>query len=282
MSCRTIVVWLILGASLFARPKRVSAAENADACADAYELTQSAQRSGRLFEARSDARLCAAKCPPRLAKDCNAWETQITAQIPSFVVRARGADGAPIAVDVLIDGAPAAFTETGSIEVEPGPHGLVLFHSGVRFDAHVDLVAGVRNQLVEVTIADAPRPIHLPLSSLEPAPAPHNRAIPVWRWLVGGLGLATLAAGGAVSISGEVLDAQFRGSGGCAPHCTQAQAEEVVQRWTIGGTLMGVGGAGLLFALLWPAPSPAEPPSGQGPAARVSLHPGWVRLEVAF
>jgi hypothetical protein len=280
MSRRTIAVGgLTLGASLLARPAHVLAAENADACADAYELTQSEQRSGRLIDARRDARLCAAQCPPRLAKDCNAWETRIAAQIPSFVVRARGADGSPLTVDVQVDGLPAAFTETGSIEAEPGPHRLVLRHSGARVETHVDLVAGVRNQLVQVTMADMPP---APLVSPEQAPGPHHSPIPAWRWLVGGLGLATLATGGAISISGEVLYAQFRGSDGCAPHCTQAQAQEVVQRWTIGGALMGVGGVIALTALLWPAPSPAEPPSGRGPAARVSLHPGWVGLEVAF
>jgi hypothetical protein len=284
MFCRTIsVVWLTLGASLLVYPKRVSAAEKADACADAYELTQSKQRSGQLFDARRDARLCVATCPPRLASDCSKWETRITAQIPSFVVQARSADGAPVAVDVLIDGVPAAFTETGSIEAGPGPHALVLVHSGVRVEARVDLVAGVRNQLVEVTIAGTPRPF-LPALP-EPAPAPHHRAVPVWGWLVGGLGLATLASGGAISISGEVLDAQFRGSGGCAPHCTQTQAQEVVQRWVIGGTLMGVGTAISLAALfwLWPARSVGEPASGRAPAARFWLDPaGRLGLEVAF
>ncbi len=279
MSFRTMaVVWLSLGAVLLARPKHVSAAENADACADAYEITQSEQRSSRLLDARRDARICASKCPRRLARDCNAWEARITAQIPSFLVQARGADGASLAVDVQVDGVPAAFTETGSIEAEPGLHHIVVTRSGARVEARVDLVAGVRNQLVQVTIADTPPAWH---SSKEQA-APHHRSVPAWRWLVGGLGLAAVATGGAVSISGEVLDAQFRGSGGCAPHCTRAQAQEVVQRWTIGGTLMGVGGAIFLTALLWPAPPPAEPPSSRGPTARLSLHPGSLALEVTF
>ncbi len=226
-----------------------------------------------------------ATCPPRLASDCNAWERRITAQIPSFVVQARRADGAPVAVDVLIDGAPATFTETGSIEAGPGPHALVLVHAGVREEARVDLVAGVRNQLVQVTITGTPRPFVPPLSLSEPAPAPHRRAVPVWGWLVGGLGLTTLASGGAISISGEVLDAQFRGSGGCAPHCTQTQAQEVVQRWVIGGTLMGVGTAIALASLfwLWAAPSVGEPASSRAPAARIWLDPGGrLGLEVAF
>jgi hypothetical protein len=281
MSFRRIaVVWLTFGPMLLGHPKHVSAAENADACADAYENTQSEQRSSRLLDARRDARICAAKCPQSLARDCNAWETRITAQIPSFLVQARGVDGAPLAADVRIDGVPAALTETGAIEAEPGPHHLVVSHSGARVEARVDLVAGVRNQLVQVTIADTPPARR---SSQEQEPAPHHRSVPVWRWFVGGLGLAAVATGGAVSISGEVLDAQFRGSGGCAPHCTQAQAQAVVQRWTIGGTLMGVGGAISLTALLWPAPSPAEPPpSNRVPTARLSLHPGGLALEVAF
>jgi hypothetical protein len=81
-------------------------------------------------------------------------------------------------------------------------------------------------------------------------------------------------------MSGEVLDGQLYGS--CAPRCTQAQAAVVVQRWVIGAALMGVGGAVSLTALLWPAPATAEPRSVPALAARVSVHPGWVGLEVAF
>jgi hypothetical protein len=279
MSCRKLAFgWLILEATLLALPKHAAAAEDADACADAYELTQSAQRSGRLFEARKDARLCAAKCPSRLANDCNAWETRITAQIPSFVVQARGTNGAPLDVEVEVDGDPPMFTETGSIEAEPGPHRLVVRHSDLRVEARIDLVAGVRNQEVQVTVPDAV--VIVPQLAPAPAPIPHHRVIPPWRWVVGGIGLATVATGGAVSISGEVLADQLGGS--CAPKCTQSQADEVVQRWIIGGTVMGVGGVLFLTALLWPAQSAPPPSSGQGPAARLSLRPRIEGLEVGF
>jgi hypothetical protein len=286
MSCGRLGIGFVTLGGLLLLPRHAPAAENADACADAYELTQSEERSGRLFAARKDARVCAAKCPARLASDCNAWETRITAQIPSFVVQARGADGAPVAVNVELDGAPATLMETGSIEAEPGPHRLVLIHLGVRVEAHVDLVAGVRNQVVRVTVADTAPTI--PLSSpgtVGDTPKPRgvasaadDHSIHFWRWLVGGLGLATVAVGGAVSISGEVLN--IHGPNGCAPHCSNAQADEVVARWIIGDTIMGVGGAMVLTTLLWPARRLAIP--GQGPAARVSLGPAKMRLEVTF
>ncbi len=281
ISSRTLAFpGLHLAASLLALPWPAAAAENADACADAYELTQSELLSHRLLDARKDARICVATCPPRLADDCSAWETRITSHIPSFVVQARSAEGAPLAVDVQVDGAPAALTETGSIEAEPGPHRLVVRHSGVSVEAHVDLVAGVRNQLVEVTIPDTAAPVLPPSSAAAYRPPP----TPFWRWLVGGLGLAPVAAGGAVSISVEVMADQLRGKppGGCAPNCTPAQAQEVVQRWVIGGTVMGVGAVVFAAAMLWPAPSPAAPRSGRGLAARVALRPGWVGVEVAF
>ena len=178
-----VVVGLTLGAGLLALPRDAAATENVNACADAYELTQSAQKSGRLFDARIDARLCAAKCPPPLSSDCHAWEARITSQIPSFVVRARGADGSPLTVDVQVDGAQAVFTETGSIEAEPGPRRLVLRHAGARVETRVDLVAGVRNQPVDVTIAETPAPVLLPLATAERGPEAHPR--PIRRLAVG-------------------------------------------------------------------------------------------------
>jgi hypothetical protein len=266
---------------VLATPAVAAAAENADRCADAYELTQSEQRAGRLFEARKNARVCAAACPRRLASDCSAWETRITAEIPSFVVHARGPQGAPLAVEVQVDGSPVMLTETGSIEAEPGPHRLWLRSSGRSVETHVELAPGVRNQLVEVTVADSP-PSVLPVAPVPPPPRPSDphSSPSTWHWVVGGLGLATLAAGGAVSISGEVLAAQLRGS--CKPHCTQAQADEVVQRWIIGGTMMGVGGAVLLGAILWPRPSASPPPTDRGLAMSVSVGLGRIDLQVAF
>jgi hypothetical protein len=268
---------ITLGVSLLAAPRFASATENADECADAYELAQSEQLAGRLFNARKDARLCTAKCPKRLATDCASWETRITAQIPSFVVHARGADGAPLAVEVQVDGAPAAPTETGAIEAEPGPHRLSIRRGRATVEAHVNLVAGARNQLVELTIADAPAAAPVPAGAAAPGPADEPHPIPTWRWILGGLGATTVAAGGAVSLSGEVLYFQLQSS--CKPHCTTAQGDEVMQRWIIGGTVMGVGGAIFLGALLWPS---GASPSGQSSRARITVGPTRVGLEVVF
>ncbi len=273
---------LTLGASLgFAR--NAAAAENADACADAYELTQAQQKAGQLFEARKDARLCAARCPARLAKDCATWETKITAQIPSFVLHARGADGAPLAVDVQVDGAPPTYTQTGSIEAEPGPHRLLVRYGTTSVEEHVNLVAGLRNQLVELTIADS-APAVPPTAPPPDAPAPPRpeaeRHTPLWRWLAGGFGVAVVAAGGGVSISGEILADQLRSS--CKPNCTQAQANDVVERWIIGDTMMGIGGAVFLAALLWPESRPSRPPLGKGPDARILVGPGSISWRVTF
>jgi hypothetical protein len=275
------VRWLTVWLGVLATPALAAAAENADRCADAYELTQSEQRAGRLFDARKNARICAAKCPHSLAGDCSAWEKRISAQIPSFVVHARGADGVPLAVEVEVDGSLVAPTESGSIEAEPGLHRLLLRHAGRTAEAHVELAAGVRDQLVEVTIADSP-----PLAPAAPAPVPSPRppdqrsSASTWRWLVGGLGVATLAAGGAIAISGEVLAGQLRVS--CKPHCTQAQANEVVQRWVIGDTMMGIGGAVVLGAILWPSPSSPQSPRDRRVAISVSAGLGRVQFQVAF
>lgn len=264
-------------------PELGDAAEKADKCADAYELTQSERQAERPLQARKDARLCATACPSALARDCTTWEAQLAEQIPSFIVRVRGADGAPLSVEVLVDGAAALFTDVGSIEAEPGPHRVVIHHAGTTVQTPVELVAGVRNQLVEITISEtqpAP-PASMPEAATKPlAPEERSHGVAAWRWALGGVGLATLAAGGGVSISGEVLATQLRSE--CKPHCSQAQADEVVQRWVIGGTLMGVGSATLLTALLWPSQSPASPRTGTASAMRVSVRPSEVLLEGTF
>lgn len=284
MPSRTRVAgWLTLMA-VVSGPELATAAGRADECADAYELTQSEQQAGRLLLARKDARLCAATCPPALASDCARWDSQIATQIPSFIVRARSADGAPLRVEVMVDGAPATLTDVGSIEAEPGRHRIVIRHAGTSVETPVELVAGVRNQPVEITIAEEPPPavpVSIRETTMAPAPPeerPHG--IPGWRWAIGGAGLATLATGAGVSISGEVLASQLRSE--CKPHCTQAQADEVVQRWVIGGAMMGVGSAMLLTALLWPSGSPASPRTGTGSTMRVSVRPSGVQLEGTF
>lgn len=284
LSSRTRVASWLTFTAVVTVPELVIAAGKADECADAYELTQSEQQAGRLLLARRDARLCAAACPPSLASDCARWDSQIATQIPSFIVRARGADGSPLSVEVLVDGAPATFTDVGSIEAEPGPHRIVVRHAGTSVETPVELVAGVRNQPVEITIAEKPppaAPVSIRETTTAPAPSEERpQGIPGWRWALGGVGLATLATGAGVSISGEVLASQLRSE--CKPHCTQAQADEVVQRWVIGGTLMGVGSVMLLTALLWPSESSASPHTGKGSTMRVSVRPSGVLLEGTF
>jgi hypothetical protein len=283
MPCRMRSAGWLMVVAMLVTPHLGVAAGQADECADAYELTQSEQKAGRLLEARNDARLCATKCPAPLASDCSQWDTQITAQIPSFVVHARGASGAPLLVEVLVDGGAATFTDVGSIEAEPGPHRLLIRHAGTSMETSVQLVAGVRNQLVEVTIAETPPAVHASLSEPPSAPRPleeHAPPVPGWRWALGGVGLAALATGGAISISGEVLASELRSE--CKPHCSQAQADEVVERWVIGGTVMGVGSAMLLAALFWPAGSSEATRTGRGSAPRVSVTPAGVVLEGTF
>ena len=253
------------------------AADPADGCADAYELAQSERMAGRLLGARSEARLCAASCPRRLAADCAAWEAAIDLEIPSFLVEARGADGAPLAVEVQVDGATPTYAANGAIEAEPGLHRLSVRHLGTRVETGVTFVAGVRNQLVELTFTGDLRAGPTAAAALTAPLRNEHPSVSTWRWVLGGVGLGSTALGGAVSLSGEVLAAQLRDS--CKPHCTQSEVNEVVQRWTAGGILMGAGGAMFLTALLWPSGMPTP---GRGSTARVSVGPEWAELEVTF
>src|SRR5581483_8804509 len=142
---------------------------------------------------------------------------------------------------------------------------------------------GVRNRVVEVTIAEATPPAvrEAPASPRAPSPVALDErpGVPLWRWVLGGVGLATLATGAGISISGEVLANQLRSE--CKPHCSQAQADEVVDRWLIGGTAMGAGGAIFLAALFWPAES-APARTSRASAMRVSLRRSTVVLEGTF
>jgi hypothetical protein len=191
-------------------------------------------------------------------------------------------DGAPLTVEVLVDGTPATFTDVGSIETDPGPHRLVVRHAGTSVEMPLELAPGVRNRVVEVTIADGPPPVSAPVPPTARAPDAlvEHRGVPVWRWVLGGVGLATLAAGGGISISGEVLASELRSE--CKPHCSQAQADEVVNRWVIGGTVMAAGGAFFLAALFWPADSSASPRASRVSGPRVSMTPSGVTLSGAF
>jgi len=223
------------------------AARAQETCAMAYESAQELRRGHELSRSRTELRLCERSCPKKLAEDCTAWLRDVEAELATVLLDVRDADGQPLArVHVTADGAPLVDAiPTEPVEIDPGTHTLVFEdETGARAQAVVTLAPGERGRGVSVRF---PRPVAAPLPVVPLPPAPvavhHSPAA----FVLGGLGLAGLAAGAILGIKGLVDRSNLAAT--CAPGCNlMTQVDPIAREWwggagaaIAGGVLLGSG-----------------------------------------
>jgi hypothetical protein len=241
------------------------------ACLDAAEDGQKLRDGGAYRRARERFIACAAdECPGEVRKGCVGWLGELDRLLPTvvFVVYAQGSEVAD--VRVAVDGEFVAERIDGKpVGLDPGPHQFRFEREGAApVDVKAMIVAGEKERPVtarfgpEPSIAPPPAPPAPPSASPPPheaagvngvrrSPPPNARpGVSTTVYALGAVGLACVAAGAILDVSGYVFLQQCNGDPTCSGRHERA---EVQWRFVTGDVLLGAGVlSGVIAWVLWP------------------------------
>jgi len=211
-----------------------------DKCLAASMEAQTLKLKGALHDARDKFQMCVKETCPRLVrKDCVEFLEKIAAAMPTIVIGAHDKRGKDVVdVRVSLDGAPIATHLDGKpIELDPGSHTLHFEMDGAPpVDQPLLVREGEKDRLVTVAIGPEPPPVVV-------APPPRTTGPSVATWVLGGIGLASLAA---TAITGSISLAQWSSlHDGCAVthSCAAGDVSTVNTLYDVAYTTAAVGGA---------------------------------------
>jgi hypothetical protein len=238
-----------------------------DECVTASEDAQTLRLKGQLRVAREKLLVCANEaCPKLVKKDCGAWFDEVDRAIPTIVFSVRGASGSDLTdVRVSVDGvALLEHLDGKAVPVDVGPH-------KVRFEApglspqEENVVAreGEKNRIVTVTLAQPPAAVVTPPPVVSPPTETVDRAEPTHSpvdsprrgpsaatWVVGGLGLATLAVAGVVGAFSLNERSSLYDRCGAAGTCSQADVDGVYALYDTAYVAVALGSALLVTSVV--------------------------------
>jgi hypothetical protein len=274
-------------------------ADETDACIAESEVGQRLLLARRFVESRPHLIACGrAACPAPVTRDCAERLRQAEASMATVLLVAKRADGSDVqGASVYADGAPSpAPLDGAAIDMDPGMHTFRFVLPGAPdVVREVTVQQGARLQNVTVTFAPAPDATQVPSSSgagtaisavPEPAPPPPSppRSSSGWKtvaYVVGGVGLAGLAAGGvlgAVALSASSREKSDCNSnlGACnnvgAARSDYDTAGSLADASTVAFVAGGVlAAAGVVIWLV--APSPSGGPTTTG-GLEIAPYPG--------
>lgn len=240
----------------FVSPARAD--ESKRACVNASTEGQTLRQEDKLLEAREKLHLCANDpCPDLVKSHCTRWLSEIEAQIPSVIVRATDASGADVLdADVSVDG---RLVKLGRPEIlDPGEHTVTVTRAtGDKREEKFLLVDGERARVLAIHFPAAPAAAP-PAAGAPPSPPPandgadeHGHGIPAGAWVIGALGVAGLGVAAGFYIQSSSDYNALTAPGACAPHCTDAQTQNLRTHVTIADISLGVGVAGIVGATIW-------------------------------
>lgn len=263
-----------------------------------FHIARSKEHLGRLNEALGGYRLAeyeAQKAGDKASDvldQIQAAKKALEKRIPKLVIeRGKGAD----AIKIELDGVVVGQSQIGHpVNVDPGPHELVgALATGETFKQTVnaeegktkDVVLDVPERLrakaaLAAKSSGAPAPAG---SSSEPAPPGHDHRAHVKSkgsvapWVIGGVGVASLAASGVFYVLRN--NAKKKLDDGCVgdvcPDTLQGTQDAGQRYATLTGVALGVGAAGIGVAAVWLLTGSSSSKSGGDSAAR------GVRVRVA-
>jgi hypothetical protein len=296
-------LWLstaaLCAASLGAR--RASADD--EVCRRAYVETQRLQRAAQFQAARRQAVVCGQDvCSETVREQCSAWLESIERALPTLVIDARDGVGAALAeVRVEANGELLAERLNGrALELDPGEY-VLRFRYGEQVVEQRTLIReaekyrrlGVRFDLwpgppaAELVSVPQPAAGPLPVASAAPGTAPllsgtagantdTPAPIPTASYVLGGVGVASLATFAVLASSGYAEERHLRNT--CAGACTSDAVDSVRTRYVVGDLALGVGVTSLIAAAVVWIWAPSDP----GATGRLSLGPQRVAFEAEF
>lgn len=217
---------------------RASEADKA-ACADAYKNAQTQRKSGALKRARESLMVCVSdRCPAVFQPDCARWLTEVEAAMPSVSFAAKDAAGKDV-VDarVSVDGLEVAQSLDGkAVNLDPGSHVVRFDKSGeAPIEETVIVREGEKARIVSVSWSKALAVATAP----EPEPVKVTSSTPVAAWVVGGVGVASLATFGVLGLTGMQRRSSLESD--CYGSCSQSDVDAVKTQFLIADVALGVG-----------------------------------------
>ena len=202
-----------------------AAAHGADAdpnCATAYAKGQDDRLAGRLFDARSAFKRCAAStCADALVSDCARWVAEVEADLPTIVLRVVDTHGHALSdVRVFADGAAVLPSELSRpLVLEAGPH-------SIRLEA-----TGYEAVVVQTALRPTDRELEVRATLYTPgekAPvalrkSPKARAVPTLSLALMGVGAVALGTSAYLGISARNQYDKLEET--CSPNCRRADVD---------------------------------------------------------
>jgi hypothetical protein len=241
---RAAMLALFLG--LVVGPRSAQAQE--DACTRSYTENQRLRKQGKLKAAREQLLACVSPtCPAMVQTDCANWLTQLDQQLPSIIIAATGPDGREVANVAVRDGTAliAGSLDGRPIVLDPGQHDLEFLFAGVpAVKQSIVVREGEQNRRISVSFAPVWTP---PPRAIAPE---RGYELSIAGAVVGGLGIASIAAFVGLGVSGQSEFDELRETCGAgAPPadrftCPENDIDPVELKLTAADVLLGVG-AGL-------------------------------------
>jgi hypothetical protein len=253
-------LWILLGVTLAVSPAH---ADTVEECASGAEQGFQLRKAGSLNEARAKFVMCAKEiCPKIVNNDCRVALRQLEESGPHLFVKVASTTGTDLPnPTVLLDGQPITKEQQISgILVDPGTHRLRAEYMGYE-PASQDVVTTVADglrtvQLVLKPIAAADSVV--PSTSQSSTTQVARQRTPAY--VVGGIGLASLLAGGILS---GLTYAKYNDLKSCSPRCDGDRVSAGQTQALVGDVLLGLGAAALITTVvLWVTAPTATAKSG--------------------
>ena len=219
-------------------------------CVAAYEQGQRERREGRLTAAQDSLRTCTETCPARFSRDCQQWQTEVQAAIPT--VRFRVVDDRGRKVEyarILVDGTLLRNEiPEGPVPVDPGDHEFRFERIGSPpATVKVTLKPAERDRAIDATIVSEPGALS-PTATDGPRTETGNRPL---AYAFGIAGVAALATSGVLLVKGHIDRSNL--SSDCEPRCNPDDVDSIRTLWWLSAASAGIGVISLGMAYWqWP------------------------------
>ncbi|WP_394842971.1 hypothetical protein LZC95_38630 [Pendulispora brunnea] len=242
--------------SLAGMSQRANAADDPRAarCVAAYEQAQRERREGKLTAAQELLRTCTQECPARFSRDCQRWQSEVEAAIPT--VRFRVADDRGRKVEyarILVDGILLRNEiPEGPVAVDPGEHEFRFERIGSPpATVKVTLKPGERDREIAASIAPSSEGEPGLSSSSGESPRTESGSRPL-AYTFGIVGIAALATSGVLLVKGH-MDRSDLVSQNCEPRCNPDDVDSIRTLWWLSAASAGIGVVSLGLAYWqWP------------------------------
>jgi hypothetical protein len=240
--------------------------DSKQACAKAYEQTQSLRKASKLREAKEQVKLCAVEsCPAFVKKDCVVWLDEIENSIPTVTFQVKRDGEELVNLQVWMGKIQLKEKLDGkSVGVDPGEQTFRFTNSkGESTSKTVVVRQGEKNRIILINWPSSKPAASGTGTPPPPDPPPKREQLPtetsggppLGTWVLGGVGLVGLGAFATFGLLGKGQRSDLEKS--CSPNCSASEVDKVKSKYLIADISLGVGVVSLgIAAVLWLTASP--------------------------